>query len=119
MSYKSLTISERCCIYQFKLSGMNIRHLSTISRELKRNSYKTSIYCSITNYSPNKVQELANERKENSHANLKYDENTIEYIQSKLLDNWSPEQIAKRKTEEVQRVFHQLHQFIDIFIKDF
>lgn len=112
MSYKHLTISDRCCIYQFKLSGMSIRQIaialhrspSTISRELKRNSYKTSVYCFITNYSPNKAQELANERKVNSHANFKYDENTIEYIQSTLLDNWSPEQIAKRKTEEVQRV---------------
>lgn len=112
MSYKHLTISERCCIYQFKLSGMSIRQIaialhrspSTISRELKRNSDKTSSNCSITNYSPNKAQELANKRKANSYIKFKFDENTIEYIQSKLLDNWSPEQIAKRKTDEVQRV---------------
>lgn len=112
MSYKHLTISERCCIYQFKLSGMSIRQIaialhrspSTISRELKRNSDKTSSNCSITNYSPTKAQELANKRKANSYIKFKFDENTIEYIQSKLLDNWSPEQIAKRKTDEVQRV---------------
>lgn len=51
MNYNHLTINERACIYQFKKMGLSIRQIaeainrspSTISRELKRNSYKTSI----------------------------------------------------------------------------
>ena len=47
MSYYHLTIDERCCIYNFRKSGLSLREIakalnrnvSTISRELKRNKY--------------------------------------------------------------------------------
>lgn len=126
MNYKHLTIDELCCIYTFKLFGMSIgqisialhRSPSTISRELKRNSYKTSINHTVTIYSPNKAQILADERHKHSHRKLKYDIDSIEYIQSKLLDNWSPEQISHRK-KKCSKAFHLLHQFTDIFIEKF
>lgn len=56
MSYHHITITERCCIYQFLNSGMSIRAIakalhrspSTISREIARNTSQdaeTSTYC--------------------------------------------------------------------------
>ncbi len=80
MNYVHLNINERNCIYQFKISGMSVRQIAkalnrspiTISRELKRNSYKTGINYSITRYSPNKAQSLADLRYANLHRNLKY-----------------------------------------------
>ncbi|WP_204245302.1 helix-turn-helix domain-containing protein [Erysipelatoclostridium sp. An15] len=49
-SYKHLTINERCCIYQFKNSGMTIRNIakalhrspSTRFREINRNKIETN-----------------------------------------------------------------------------
>ena len=49
MNYNHLTIEERACISKFKDMNLSIREMaklldrspSTISRELKRNSYKT------------------------------------------------------------------------------
>lgn len=112
MNYIHLTINERCCIYQFKLSGMSIRQIaralqrspSTISRELKRNSYKTGIHYSITKYSPNIAQSLANIRHSNSHRKLECDTSSLEYIQDRLLENWSPEQIANRETKDIHNI---------------
>lgn len=56
MNYKHLNINERIIIAQLKLSGLSIREIahqldrnpSTISRELKRNSYKTGSGYRIT-----------------------------------------------------------------------
>ena len=56
MSYHHITITERCCIYQFLNSGMSIRAIakalhrspSTISKEIARNTSQdaeTSTYC--------------------------------------------------------------------------
>lgn len=64
MNYNHLNISERIVISQLKKSGISIREISnylhrspsTISRELKRNSYKTSIHYSVTAYTPASAQ---------------------------------------------------------------
>jgi len=48
MNYNHLTINERCCIFQFKQSGMSIRQIakalkrnaSTISREIKKEQHR-------------------------------------------------------------------------------
>ena len=61
MNYIRLTIEERACISRFKEMKMSLREMakllnrnvSTISRELKRNSYKTGIHYSATRYVPN------------------------------------------------------------------
>ena len=60
MNYIHLTIEERACISKFKEMNMSLREMakhlnrnvSTISRELKRNSYKTGINNSVTRYVP-------------------------------------------------------------------
>lgn len=95
MSYKHLIIDGRYCIYQFKIFGMSIRQIaralhrppSTISRELKRNSYKTSIIHSLSRYLPNNVQKMADKRCKNFCRKISYDKASIEYIQNKLTEN--------------------------------
>lgn len=60
MNYNHLTIEERACISKFKDMNLSIRKIaklldrspSTISRELKRNSYKIEKNYSITRYIP-------------------------------------------------------------------
>lgn len=66
MNYNHLNINERSCIYQFLSLGMSIRGIakalhrspSTISREIKRNSYRTwSNFKEHDRYFPVKAQE--------------------------------------------------------------
>ena len=60
MNYNHLTIEGRACITKFKEMRLSIREMarllnrnpSTISRELKRNSFKKSINYSVIGYSP-------------------------------------------------------------------
>lgn len=102
MNYNHLNINERACIYQFKTLGMSIREIakaldrspSTISRELKRNSYKTSINYSVTKYSPVNADKKYKERRNNCHRPVKLTNEVKEYIESKIYINWSPEQIV-------------------------
>lgn len=102
MNYNHLNINERACIYQFKNLGMSVREIakvlnrspSTISREIKRNSYKTSINYSVTRYSPVQAEKKYKERRNNCHRYIKMTNEIKEYIESKIYINWSPEQIV-------------------------
>lgn len=107
MNYIHLTIEERTCIYQLWLSGVSIRQISkavkrspsTISRELKRNScgyrYK---------YLPHVAQKKYNKRRINSHRKVKISPIIKEYIESKLNQQWSPEQIAMRDKGQPEKI---------------
>lgn len=105
MNYNHLTIEERACICKFKEMNMKIREMaklldrsaSTISRELKRNSYKTSINYSVTKYSAVVAQKKYKERRKDCHRRIKINNETRKYIEDKLSINWSPEQIANRE----------------------
>ena len=104
MKYNHLTINERACIYQFKQMGQSIRKIakaidrspSTISRELKRNSYKTSINYSVTRYSPITAQNKYEIRRTNYHKKCFFNEEIKNYIDSKIQLHWSPDQIVER-----------------------
>lgn len=75
MNYCHLTIEERSCIFQFRKLGMSIREIgdalhrspSTISRELKRNSYKSGEGYRITLYNPVNAQKKYEERRQSCH----------------------------------------------------
>ena len=108
MNYNHLTINERCCIFQFKQSGMSIRQIakalkrnaSTISREIKRNSTEFGSRGRFKRYLPKAAQVKSEERREKCHrSNNEYSLEVKEYIMGKLLDHWSPEQIAHRECE--------------------
>lgn len=50
---------------------------STISRGLKRNSYKTSVNHSLSRYLLNNAQKMADKRRKNSCRKVSYDKNRI------------------------------------------
>lgn len=102
MNYNHLTIEERTCIYQLRLSGVSIRQIakainrspSTVSRELKRN------YCGTKyKYLPHIAQNKYVDRRQNSHRSIELTDELKEYIEECLNKQWSPEQIANRKTD--------------------
>lgn len=105
MNYNHLTIEERACITKFKEMGLSIREMarllnrnpSTISRELKRNSYRTGINYSVTKYSPIVANKKYKERRKCCHRQLKIDLEIKKYVEDKLNKNWSPEQIVNYK----------------------
>ena len=102
MNYNHLTIEERACITKFKEMKISIREMarllnrntSTISRELKRNSYKTSINYSVTKYSPIVANKKYKERRKNCHRPTIINVEVKKYIENKIEMNWSPEQIV-------------------------
>ena len=99
MNYIHLTIEERACISKFKEMNMSLREIakilnrnvSTISRELKRNSYKTSVNYSVTRYSPTVANNKYIERRRNCHRPIKATYTSIEYIKNKIELHWSPD----------------------------
>lgn len=99
MNYTHLTIEERCCIRKFYNEGKTFREIaklidrnvSTVSRELMRN--KTYMNCQPAYY-PYTAQRKYEYRRRFCHRGMFGDEKLIEYIEEKLLQTWSPEQIA-------------------------
>lgn len=104
MNYNHLTIEERACITKFKEMKLSIREISrildrspsTISRELKRNSYKTSVNYSVIRYSPIVANKKYKKRRLNCHRPIKINIQVINYIKNKIKLHWSPDQIINR-----------------------
>jgi len=102
--YNHVTRDERCQIYALKSTGMSLhgiakelkKNVSTISREIKRNSGQRG-------YRFHQADTSASERRSKACGVPKKltAELTIE-IESKLKEDWSPEQISGRlKTEGI------------------
>lgn len=104
MNYNHLTIEERCCIRKFYNEGKSYREIarligrnvSTISREILRN--KSYMNCKPAYY-PFTAQRKYEYRRRFCHRGMFSDEKLIDYIESKLLLTWSPEQISNAATE--------------------
>ena len=99
MSYTHLTMDERNVIYRMQFQGYPQaeiarclgRHRSTISRECKRNAGLNG------RYNPGTAQTLANIRRRNHlHRPKTGCRPLMRYVAHRLLDCWSPEQIAGR-----------------------
>ena len=109
MDYEHLTISERTVISQLKVSGYSARQIarqidrspSTISRELKRNSYLTGKNYGIRRYNPVFAQKRYDGNKRRCGRKKIDDRETLEYIREKIEQHWSPEQICGRKEKDV------------------
>ena len=93
MNYNHININERSCIYQFLSLGMSIRGIakalhrspSTISREIKRNSYRAwSNFKEHDRYFPVKAQEKYEERRTRCHRPARCQEQEIHYIKEKI-----------------------------------
>lgn len=123
MNYYHLNIDERIVIAQLKKSGVSIREIahhlhrspSTISRELKRNSYKTGHKYAVILYNPATAHTKYTQRKTNCGRKTICEESTLMYIKDKIESHWSPEQIYNRivtdtyvpSTSTIYRMIHQ------------
>ncbi len=104
MNYIHLTIEERACISKFIEMNMSLREMakllnrnvSTLSREIKRNSFKKSRNHSVTAYSPTYADNMYKNRRLNCHRKAIYDIQTLNYIKNKIELHWSPDQIVNR-----------------------
>lgn len=113
---------QRCKIQAFWKAGYTQQqianeigvHKSTISRELKRNMTFVRTRLGYWDYKANYAQANANERKKIKPKYIKLTDSIKNFIQEKVLNEWSPEQIcgyAKR-----HRIFNLSHEWIYQFI---
>jgi IS30 family transposase len=100
-----LTFEERQFLYRLKKRGKSKlemaelmgRHRSTIDRELMRNAGQRG-------YRPKQAQRKADERRLASRRPHKMDDPEVhDYVQSRLENYWSPEQIAGRLERDFPR----------------
>ena len=114
MNYHHLTIEERCCIREFYKKGKSYREIarlvgrnvSTISRELNRNS--THMY-DIPTYYPHTAHKKYLFRCSFCHRGMFWKKDVIDYINKKLLLTWSPEQIANTPSF-CDNLIHKIYQ---------
>lgn len=100
MSYKHFSIEERCCLRKYYVEGKSYREIakllgrnvSSVSREIMRN--KTFMNAKPAYY-PHTAQKKSKLRKSYCHRGMFWKKEVIEYINEKLLQTWSPEQIAR------------------------
>jgi len=100
-TYKQLTYELRCQIYALKGIGMSQNKMatqlninqSTISRELSRNTGKRG-------YRIKQAQALADKRRLSASKATKMTADLIELIDSKIKEEWSPEQVSGWLREE-------------------
>lgn len=99
------TFAERELLYRSKKAGMTNaaiaelmgRHRATIGRELKRNKGQRG-------YRPKQAQRLADERRQPCRRPCKLEDPDVhQYVQEKLEERWSPDQIAGRVRRESPR----------------
>lgn len=95
--YCQLTEEDRIEIYAMMQAGISQNkiaeklavHRSNIWRELQRNT-------GLRGYRPKQAHQKALQRRQNSHKAVKMTDNTIKYLQDRLKQDFSPEQIAER-----------------------
>ena len=100
MGYHHFTIEERCCLREYYKKGLSYRkiaellgrNVSSVSRELRRNC--THFY-DIPSYYPHTAQKKSNLRRSYCHRGMFWTPGVVPYIESKLLETWSPEQISQ------------------------
>ena len=104
MNYTHLTIEERACLRKYYVEGKSYREIakllgrspSTISREISRNY--THRYA-INTYYPHTAQKKYLLRRSFCHRGMFWNKEVINYINEKLQQTWSPEQIANTPCE--------------------
>ena len=117
--YRHLSLTERDRITDLRFHGMSLREIakelgrspSTLSRELKRNatpSYKV--------YLSHRAHERAVMRKKEAGVRPRLkDERIVSYVRTRLAEDWSPELIAGRISQEMRGVvisYEAIYQYI-------
>ena len=107
MSYKHLSLEERHYLELEQKAGTSInkiakklcRHVSTLSRELKRNTGKRG-------YRNRQANELAQKRLKEKPKSIKLTVEVKIYIDEHLTKDWSPEQIVGRLKDDMSISLH-------------
>ena len=118
MNYTHLTIEERICLREYYKKGYSYRkiaellgrNVSTISRELRRNC--THMY-EIPTYYPHTAQKKCNLRRSYCHRGMFWAPEVLDYIDEKLSQTWSPEQISKTPCGMKMPSFKTIYRWID------
>ena len=118
MNYKHLTIEERCCLREYYTKGYSYRkiakligrNVSTVSRELNRNRTYMNVKPA---YYPHTAQKKCNLRRSYCHRGMFWDKEVLDYIDEKLQQTWSPEQISKTPCELKMPSFKTIYRWID------
>jgi len=108
MNYTHLTREERYQIYALKKAGHHLteianvleRHPSTICRELSRNR-------GLRGYRPKQAQRLADGRRAMNARTI--DDATWQFAQTRLLEQWSPEQISHHADISHETVYQRIY----------
>ena len=105
--YGQLSLEERIEIYRLRAAGESMqmiartleRHVSTISREIRRNSLATKVWAG--GYAPARAQRLAERRRRwDGRFKLARQPDLQDLVKDRLAMGHSPEQIAGRLTLE-------------------
>ncbi len=118
MNYKHITIEERICLREYYKKGYSYRkiaellgrNVSSISRELRRNC---SHMYDVPTYYPHTAQKKSNLRRSYCHRGMYWSEDVLNYIDSKLQETWSPEQISKTPCGMGMPSFKTIYRWID------
>ena len=127
MNYRHLTIEERCCLREYynqgysyrKIAELLGRNVSTISREINRNRTYMNVKPA---YYPHTAQKKYLLRRSYCHRGMFQDPEKLEYIKERLLETWSPEQIANTPWEKelpsVRTIYRWIYEkYIDVNLK--
>ena len=118
MNYKHFTIEERCCLREYYVKGKTYREIakllgrnvSSVSRELRRNC---TFFRDIPRYYPYTAQKKSNLRNSYRHRGMFWKQEVLDYIDEKLSQTWSPEQIANTPCGMKIPSFKTIYRWID------
>ena len=118
MNYHHFTIEERCCLREYYVKGKSYREIarllgrnvSSISREIMRN--KTFMNAKPAYY-PYTAQKKSNLRNSYRHRGMFWKQEVLDYIDEKLSQTWSPEQISKTPCGMKMPSFKTIYRWID------
>lgn len=109
MNYHHFTIEERCCLREYYVKGKSYREIarllgrnvSSVSRELRRNC---TFFGDIPRYYPYTAQRKSDLRNSYRHRGMFWKQEVLEYIDEKLSQTWSPEQISNTPVRDEDAV---------------
>ena len=118
MNYHHFTIEERCCLREYYVKGKSYREIarllgrnvSSVSRELRRNC---TFFRDIPRYYPHTAQKKSKLRNSYRHRGMFWKQEVLEYIDEKLSQTWSPEQIANTPCGMKMPSFKTIYRWID------
>jgi IS30 family transposase len=100
MGYSHFSIEERIAIKHLLAKGASIRQIarelgrsaSSVSREIRRNSGEPNAYGD--SYTVTRAEKFHRERASKAHNIVQFPLEVIQIIERRIMETWSPEQIA-------------------------